>query len=219
MQCEHVFRFLTESMTDCSLKRARGLPTRYPSSLTKMAPGQKFKIYGLAKAPRRVFNRVRDAISANSRPSSLHSQALTGTSATNVPNDDPGVVRDRSHHSTFSIPHPSSQRSSALLGTDPADQVGEMPGVIRNRSQDAILPTSRSSSQQSSPHPEPNTSDKLKNAWGVTWSALETALRLLAKSADAFPPLKSAVSGLVACLDLAQVGYGYGYEFNALYLV
>jgi len=50
----------------------------------------------------------------------------------------------------------------------------------------------------------------------VTWSALETALRLLEKSADAFPPLKSAVGGLVACLDLAQVGYGYGFTVLCL---
>ena len=151
----------------------------------------------------------------NSHPSFPHSQALPGTSAANIPNDAPGVVRDCSHHPILSIPHPSSQRSSALLG---ADKVGEtVPGVVGDRSQDAILPTLRPFSQQSSSRPEPNTSDELKKAWGVTWSVLETALRLLAKSADAFPPLKSAVSGLVACLDLAQVAYGYG--FNALCLV
>jgi len=40
-----------------------------------------------------------------------------------------------------------------------------------------------------------------------------TALRLLEKSADAFPPLKSAVSGLVACLDLAQVSHGCGFNY------
>jgi len=66
--------------------------------------------------------------------------------------------------------------------------------------------------EQSSSHSEPNTSDKLKKAWGVTWSGLETALRLLEKSADAFPPLKSAVGGLVACLDLTQVGHGCGFN-------
>ena len=146
-------------------------------------PGQNFNIHGLAKAPRRVFNRVRDAI---------HSRALLRTSAANIPNDALGAVRD-------------------------ANKVGETPGVVGNRSQDAILPTLRPSSQQPSSHPVPTTSDKLKKAWDVKWSALETALRLLAKSADVFPPLKSAVCGLVACLDLAQVGYGYG--FNVLCLV
>ncbi|KAG6815576.1 hypothetical protein H0H87_000359, partial [Tephrocybe sp. NHM501043] len=36
------------------------------------------------------------------------------------------------------------------------------------------------------------------------WNVAETTLRAVAKSADAFPPLKSATSGLVACLDLVQ---------------
>jgi len=139
------------------------------------------------KAPRRVLNRVRDGILLNSRP---HSE----TSTASIPNDGPAVVLDR--------PHASSHRSS---GTDSADKVGETPDVEGNRSQDAIFPTSHPSSQQSSSHPETNTADKIKKTWGVTRSALMTALRLLEKSADAFPPLKSAVGGLVACLDLAQV--------------
>jgi len=165
----------------------------------------------IRKALRHGLDRARDAILPNSRPSSPHSPALPGT---NIPNDAPDVVRDRSHDPILSTPHPSSQRSSdALPATDSADKVSETLGVEGNRSQDAILPTSRPSSQQSPSYPELNTSDKLKKAWGVTWSGLETALRLLEKSADAFPPLKSAVGGLVACLDLAQVGYGC--EFNA----
>ena len=48
-----------------------------------------------------------------------------------------------------------------------------------------------------------------------SWNVLETALRLLEKSADAFPPLKSTIGGLLACLDQAQVGYGCG--FNTLH--
>ncbi|KAJ7782078.1 WD40-repeat-containing domain protein [Mycena olivaceomarginata] len=76
-----------------------------------------------------------------------------------------------------------------------------MPGPGGKRSQDTILPTFRPSS---SSHPEANISDKLKKAWGMAWNGLETALRLLEKSADACPPLKSAVGGLVACLDLTQ---------------
>ena len=47
----------------------------------------------------------------------------------------------------------------------------------------------------------------LVKARSVAWNGLETALRLLEKSADAFPPLKSAVGGLVACLDLFEVGF------------
>jgi hypothetical protein len=110
---------------------------------------------------------------------------------------------------------PFCQRSSTLPVANSPDQVGESPGVVGNRSQDVIFPTSPPSSQQFS-HSEPNGSDKLKKALGVTWSGLQTALRLLERSADAFPPLKSAVGGLVACLDLAQVGCGCG--FNTLTL-
>ena len=105
----------------------------------------------------------------------------------------------------FSTPQPSSQRSSVPPVANPTDKTGETPVVVGNRSEDAILPTSDPSFKQFVSDPERNTSDKLKRAWGVTWSGLETALRLLERSADAFPPLKSAVGGLVACLDLAQV--------------
>jgi len=98
------------------------------------------------------------------------------------------------HEFVLSTPHPSSQQS-----------------------EDAILPTSDPSSKQSASVTGRNTSDKLKKAWRVTWSGLQTALRLLEKSANAFPPLQSAVSGLVACLDLAQVGYSC--RFNTLYRV
>ena len=119
------------------------------------------------------------------------------------------------HDSILSTPHPSSQHSSAPLVTDPANKVGETP-IVGNQSEDTILPTSDPSFKQYAPDPQHNTSDKLKKAWGMTWSGLKTALWLLEKSADVFPPLKSAVSGLVTCLDLAQVSYGCG--FNTLTL-
>ena len=145
------------------------------------------------KSLRRGLNRVRDVILPNSHP---HSPALPESSTAND---------DRSH-SILSTPHPSS-------GTDSAYKVSQTPGVEANRSQDTIFPTSRTSSQQFS-HPE--TSHKIEKAWGVTRSALMTALRLLEKSAGACPPLKSAVGGLVACLDLTQVRHGCG--FNPLYV-
>jgi hypothetical protein len=53
----------------------------------------------------------------------------------------------------------------------------------------------------------PTTAKKLSEVYGVARSGLETALRVLEKSADAFPPLKSAVSGLVACMDVIQASY------------
>ena len=106
-------------------------------------------------------------------------------SGTSTANGIPNVGIDI-HDSVMSTPHPSSQQS-----------------------QDTI------SSKQSASGTERNTSDKLKKAWGVTWSGLQTTLRLLEKSANAFPPLQSAVGGLVPCLDLAHVGYSC--RFNTLY--
>jgi hypothetical protein len=171
------------------------------SSTTMASPptGKKSKIHGWLNVPRRVFNRARDATSPNIGP------ALPITANINIPNDDLGVVRDRPH-AILSTPH-SSQCSSALLAT----------GVEGNRSQDTVFTTLDPSSQQSSSHPETNTSEKIKKAWGVTQSGLLTALRLLEMSASAFPPLRSAVGGLVACLDLAQVSYSCG--FNTIYHV
>jgi len=153
-------------------------------------PGKESKIR--FKSLRRGFNRVRDAILPDSRS---HSPALPESSTANVPNDD----------SISSTP-------SALLVIDSADKFGETPGVERSHSQGAIFPTSYPSSQRIS-HPDTRTSHKIEKAWDVTRSGLMTALRLLEKSAGAFPPLKSAVGGLVACLDLAQVSHGCGFNF------
>lgn len=56
-------------------------------------------------------------------------------------------------------------------------------------------------------NPGPSTLKKLKNARKTAWAGLETALRALGRSADEFPPLRSAVDSLVACLDVVQVSY------------
>ncbi|KAF4609673.1 hypothetical protein D9613_012022 [Agrocybe pediades] len=50
----------------------------------------------------------------------------------------------------------------------------------------------------------------------TAWKSTEVALRVLEKSADAFPPLKSAVAGLVACLDLAKNVTGNQEEYIKL---
>jgi hypothetical protein len=45
----------------------------------------------------------------------------------------------------------------------------------------------------------------VKDTGSVAWVGLGSALRVLKESSDVFPPLKSAVSGLLACLDVLQV--------------
>jgi hypothetical protein len=58
----------------------------------------------------------------------------------------------------------------------------------------------------SKPLPSPtSTFETAKDIGSVAWAGLGTALRVLKESSDAFPPLKSAVSGFLACLDVLQV--------------
>ncbi|KAF4614458.1 hypothetical protein D9613_003317 [Agrocybe pediades] len=56
----------------------------------------------------------------------------------------------------------------------------------------------------------------IKDYGATAWKATETALRLLEKNADGFPPLKTAVSTLVTCLDLAKDVIGNQEEYVKL---
>ena len=88
-------------------------------------------------------------------------------------------------------------RTASLQAPSRVDTANQAPGP---RSEECSM--SLRASQQSA----------LVKAGSVAWKGLETALRLLERSADAFPPLKSAVCGLVACLDLTQVNYCFGFH-------
>lgn len=48
---------------------------------------------------------------------------------------------------------------------------------------------------------------KLKEAGDVAWAGLGTALEVFVKSADVFPPLKSAISELNGCLEIVKVSH------------
>ena len=104
---------------------------------------------------------------------------------------------------------PTSRSSSSALH-DTVNEASDGPGIIVKTSQpqgDEISTSGQPSQPSSSPRPGNNYSDALVKARSVACNGLETALRLLEKSADAFPPLKSAAGGLLACLDLFEVGY------------
>lgn len=51
----------------------------------------------------------------------------------------------------------------------------------------------------------PSIHDKLKEARNTVWAGLEVALHVLEQSSDVFPPLKSAVGGLNACIQIVKV--------------
>ena len=107
------------------------------------------------------------------------------------------------------------------------------PAVNPNQSQDTLLnpriaslhsaAPSRVDAANQAPGPRseecstslrPSQQYALVKAGSVAWKGLETALRLLEKSAGAFPPLKSALGGLLACLDLTQVNYCFGFHLH-----
>jgi len=102
----------------------------------------------------------------------------------------------------------SSPHSSGANPPSTADESQQPPGHSSSAVPASGNVTSGQSSQNAIPAtPDTSTHGKCKNGLGVAWHGLETALRVLAKSADAFPPLKSAVGGLVACLDVVQVSH------------
>jgi hypothetical protein len=125
----------------------------------------------------------------------FHRRKLDRSRSTASLNDSaiPPAVPNQSQD-TLLNPRTASLHSSAPSRVDTTIQAPEK--AVRPRSEEC------STSLQSA----------LVKAGSVAWNGLETALRLLERSADAFPPLKSAVGGLVACLDLTQVNYCFGFH-------
>lgn len=58
------------------------------------------------------------------------------------------------------------------------------------------------------------TLERAKKAGGVAWDGLKAALHALEDSANTFPPLKAAISGLVTCLDVVQVGFNFYVKYK-----
>jgi len=211
------------------------------TTMASTPPPKSSKKNRFGKALERGFDRFRGAILPSSRSSSPHGPARLGTSTADIPKDTPCVERDRSQDDKSStrtsfrhlsgadtadeigeMPGFVGNRSqvamlstahtcSSLPGSNTSDRVNDTSGVVGSCTQDNILLTSFPFPHQTSSRSEPEPSDKRKNAWGVAWNGLETALRVLEKGADACPPLKSVLGWLIACLDLAQVRYGFGF--------
>lgn len=124
------------------------------------------------------FGRVQDAVLPLSRPA-------------------PQASKDVPSPSVTSSAHPSASQpiTSQSLGThgQPAGALtltpGPIPAPVNIKSPECAI-------------------DKLQEVGSAAWTGLETALRVLEGSADVFPPLKSAICGLVDCLDIIQVSQG-----------
>jgi hypothetical protein len=124
----------------------------------------------------------------------------------------------------LTTPSPAPIVANKLSEASTSDLIGAVPlYLIPNQSTIQPPPpqglaTSGQSTMPSMPSPGPAPTappassapiavNKLSEAWTVARNGLETTLRLLEKSVDACPPLKSAVGGLVGCLDIIQVRY------------
>lgn len=114
----------------------------------------------------------------------------------------PPAVPNQSQDTALLSPRSTASLHSSALDT--ANQAAVMPGTFEK--------ADRPRSEECSTSLRPSQQSAFVKAGSVAWKGLETALRLLERSADAFPPLKSAVGGLVACLDLTQVNYCFGFD-------
>ena len=102
----------------------------------------------------------------------------------------------------------SNQSQDTLLNPRTAESLrSSAPSRVDTANKVSIEKADRPRSEECSTSLRPSQQPVLVKAGSVAWKGLETALRLLERSADAFPPLKSAIGGLVACLDVAQVNY------------
>ena len=150
-----------------------------------------------------------NTIFTTSRPSSPQPPALPdpNLNTTNPLPEPLGVAANQSCDAILPNSHTPSLDTSAHARINPANAEA-VTGVETSRPRsDEHSRSDRLSQGSSSTHPGDNYSDRLVKAGSVAWKALEMALRLLNESADACPPLKSAVGGLVDCLDLTHVSY------------
>jgi hypothetical protein len=71
----------------------------------------------------------------------------------------------------------------------------------RRRVKDVLRPPSAGPSPLAA-----STSGTRREVGNVAWVGLGIALEVLKETTDVFPPLKSAIGGFIACLDVLQVG-------------
>ncbi|KAH7338734.1 quinon protein alcohol dehydrogenase-like superfamily [Rhizoctonia solani] len=64
--------------------------------------------------------------------------------------------------------------------------------------------------------PSANVGEKQNDKGNVAWSRLTSSLRVLETSVELFPPLQSAVGGLIGCLDVVQVAASNRTDYEEL---
>ena len=129
-------------------------------------------------------------------------------SSLDVPSTSTGSLNDNISKSSIppAVPVPN-QSQDTLVNPRTGSLHSSAPSRVDTANKVPIEKADRPRIEECSTSLKPFQQSALVKAGSVAWKGLETALRLLERSADAFPPLKSAVGGLVACLDLSQVSY------------
>ena len=94
-------------------------------------------------------------------------------------------------HSTESTPEPRPRKR---------DKIKHWVQKVIVRSHDASPSLSQDTNSRG-----PSRSEKFKDGAGVVWSGIETSLKVLKQCSDWNPILKSAVGGIVACIELVGV--------------
>lgn len=167
----------------------------HPVAINIMAstpPPKNSKRQHLGKAVRRTYDRLKDAIKPSSRLSSQNPGSTAAPSTGAMP-------------SSSALPAISTQSTATqhvlLQGAGTTNH-------IQSAGPSATGVGSTLTATQTAPvsTPKPTTADKLRIGAST---GLEAALRVLEKSAETFPPLKSAVGQFLSCLDIIKASYGW----------
>ncbi|CAE6433698.1 unnamed protein product, partial [Rhizoctonia solani] len=107
-----------------------------------------------------------------------------------------------------------SRAQSISRPSTPALNFGPIP--TESDRQLITLPPGPSSQTQDSTIPEVHIALKEKDYKSVIWDRLTSSLRALEAGVELFPPLKSAISALVRCLDIIQVAASNRTDYEEL---
>jgi hypothetical protein len=148
--------------------------------------------------PSKVYRDARRRVKDMFKPPSSSSSANLPSHA---PSTQPLPIAARSSPPP-NPPHAPLPKTSGIFQRDADTSIQHLPiADIASPSRTNLPPSSNAS--------PPTTSifQAAKVFGSVTWAGLGKALGVLKESLVVFPPLKSAVSGLLECRDILQVNY------------
>ncbi|CAE6498548.1 unnamed protein product, partial [Rhizoctonia solani] len=149
-----------------------------PHSMSSQHPSEKQGKRGVRQTLRSSIQRLKDGMK---RPSSSGSTSQNGQQ---------------------NVLQPESGTLTASQTLNPESVLEIQPPESRQAS---VIPPPGPSAEPEVADPNANIGEKQKNKASVAWGRLTSSLRALETSVELFPPLQSAVGGLVGCLDVVQV--------------